>query len=124
MGPTPTCPDPRELQRLGHGELSEEEAEKLSEHILTSSTCADRLDAVCADDPIAASLRRGVSPLLADNPTADALIERLARRPPETALAATQSDSSADTPGATVTMAYEPKRRERYILSRLHAKGG
>jgi serine/threonine protein kinase len=122
VGQTPACPDRSDLQRLARGELSDEEADKLSQHILTCSSCADRLNALCVNDPIAALLARGESPLLARDSTLDALIERLAEKPPDSDRASTFLDSDRDAQAATITM--KPKRLERYSMSRLHAQGG
>jgi serine/threonine protein kinase len=90
-----TCPDPRDLQRLARGQLPDPQAAQLGEHVLACDSCADRLNTLCAGDPIALSLQGGSSPLWADNATANALMERLIESPPP---AAGTGDSPTDPP--------------------------
>jgi serine/threonine protein kinase/tetratricopeptide (TPR) repeat protein len=66
------CPDPRDLERLALGQLSEAEAERLGQHVLSCPHCAEFLKSLRAADHL-------VPPTAAESPGAPAPAET----PPE-----------------------------------------
>ena len=79
MGEILACPQPKDLQRLTLGQLSDADAERLEQHILRCTDCANRLNSLLSKDTFAAPLRSGGRRSFGDSPTAKALIERFAR---------------------------------------------
>jgi predicted Ser/Thr protein kinase len=87
------CPPPNVLQRLALGQLPDADAQRLEQHILSCTDCANRLNSLLSKDPVAAPLRSGVRQSIGDSPTAKAPIERLVRDKPDSALAVTVAPS-------------------------------
>jgi hypothetical protein len=113
------CPDPRQLERLANGELPDDEAEALSSHVLACSPCADRLNAACANDQLAADLRSGVNRSLVETATAEAIVEQLVRMPPETSLTACSTMGLGARDAGSM-----PAKMGRYLITSVVGAGG
>src|SRR5437763_7148836 len=97
------CLDRGDLERLALGQIVEAEAERLGQHILDCSACAELLNSLQAGDPLLIELTRVAGQDVVnhlDDPTAQALVDRLVGIPPTNADAATASGSATETPGS------------------------
>jgi tRNA A-37 threonylcarbamoyl transferase component Bud32 len=77
------CPDPRDLERLARGQLAEQEAEQLGQHILACSACAALLNVFQAADPLLRDLQAAPGQPPPEDPLIDGLMERLVGSPPD-----------------------------------------
>ncbi len=136
MGEILACPQPKDLQRLVLGQLSDADAKRVEQHILSCTDCANRLNSLLSKDSFAAPLRSGVHRSLGDSPSAKALIERLARAKPDGALALTvgitTTGNGADPSGPTTPIDFlapsqapdEIGRLGRYRVLKVLGAGG
>ena len=89
------------------------QAEAISQHVLHCSACAQRLNALQADDSFVADLRLwGQSVIQGCDSTVDALIDRLLQTPP---------DGVRETPADPVSL---PARLGRYEIAGRLGEGG
>lgn len=77
------CPDARRLELMVQAQLAELEVQKLSEHVLECSACADRLDRLLANDAFL-PIVQGLEPEeLPENSFVEELVERLVQVRPD-----------------------------------------
>jgi hypothetical protein len=113
------CPDPRDLERLVRGQLSEPEANQVSRHILNCSRCAHLLNGLQANDPLLTDLQAAVDQP-PDSSLVEELMERLLGARPENDPAPT-GETARPAPAASVP---PPQRIGRYRIERLLGEGG
>jgi serine/threonine protein kinase len=90
-----TCPEPRELERLTRGQLSDSESERLSMHVLACTSCALRLDSLLAKDPLLPILH-GFPVRPPDSRFVQDMVEKLVDQRPTPGSFWAAADSSAE----------------------------
>jgi serine/threonine-protein kinase len=119
MTPAAACPDPRDLERLALGQLPEPVAEPLGQHVLNCSRCAERLQTFQAADPLVALLREaGSGRLPTDQPTVNALVERLVHAAPIPTDASASSTAAYSGPPAAPVARDDADGQTRTLLRR------